>query len=479
VALPVSKRMDMSAPTRAATILVVDTEENALELAQCLRHAGYAVEVCHQAARAKRLLEERSFGAVVCDPEAIELDIGALIGSLADAPAWIELAGFGSVEDAVAAVRRGASDYIQRPFSDEQVLVAVARALERRALKSENEDLKARLSDRFGIGNLVTRDPVVQRILQSIEAVADTRATILIEGESGTGKTLFARTVHQQSGRARGPFVEVNCGALPDALLESELFGHVKGSFTGASRDKIGKFEAADHGTIFLDEIGTASPELQVKLLRVLQDRVFERVGDTKTRVCDVRVIAATNARLLEAVKSGAFREDLYWRLRVIAFELPPLRERPTDLPLLAEQFVTRFANEHGRGAKTLSDEALASIVAHRWPGNIRELEHVLERAVLLSRASTIEVLDLGFERPASAKPKEPEMAAISPVFAYRPGEPLRVALETPERAIIEAALRHCGGSRQETARMLDVNRTTLFNKMKKYKLMEFQRGAE
>jgi DNA-binding NtrC family response regulator len=475
----------MQAGAESPPVLVIDTPESAAEVSSCLRAAGYAVEVCHAGELARGLLEEHRFGAVLCDAEAVDLDVQALIGSIADAPAWIELFGFGSVEDAVDAVRRGAADCIQKPFTDEQVLVSLARALESRALKSENEALKQRLSDRFKLGQLVTREPAVQRILQSIDAVADTRATILIEGESGTGKTMLARTVHQHSGRARGPFVEVNCGALPDALLESELFGHAKGAFTGATRDKIGKFEAADRGTIFLDEIGTASPELQVKLLRVLQDRVFERVGETETRTCDVRVIAATNAQLAPAVKSGTFREDLYWRLRVIAFELPPLRERPSDLPLLAEQFTTRFAAEHARGRKVLSTDAVAALVAHRWPGNIRELEHVLERAVLLSRGTTIHAADLGLEVSAHAAHVPAgavnEAGTLGPAAgsAYTPGEPLKTALERPERAIIEAALRHCGGNRQETARLLDVNRTTLFNKMKKYNLMEFLRDEQ
>ncbi|MBL8859382.1 MAG: sigma-54-dependent Fis family transcriptional regulator [Planctomycetes bacterium] len=471
----------MSPSGSLGPILVVDAEGGAEELSNCLAGAGYSVEVCHEGEAARRLLAEHSFGAVLCDPQAVEFHIDSVGRDVADAPAWIELAGFGSVEDAVEAVRRGAADYICKPFSDEQVLLAVARALEQRALRSENKSLKERLADRFGIGKLVTRDPVVHRILQSIEAVADTRATILIEGESGTGKTLLARTVHQLSGRRDGPFVEVNCGALPDTLLESELFGHVKGAFTGASRDKIGKFEAADHGTIFLDEIGTATPELQVKLLRVLQDRVFERLGDTQVRECDVRVIAATNAKLLEAVRAGTFREDLYWRLRVIAFELPPLRARPSDVALLAEQFVARFAAEHARGPKSLGPGALATLVAHTWPGNIRELEHAVERAVLLSRDSVITEADLGFE---AAQPESAGNAVASDGTGesgapYRPGTPLRTALEAPERAIIAAALRHSGGNRKEAARALDINRTTLFNKMRKYNLMEFQCDSE
>ena len=495
----------MDVHRKPASILVVDGPESATDLAGALTAAGHEVQVCSNAARARRLLREHEYGVLLCDPEASGFEPTSELAQLGATPAWIQLAGFGSVEDAVEAVRRGAADYLEKPTTDEQVLLAVARALESSALRSENKNLKERLGERFELGQVVSRDAQVQRILQSIEVVADTRATILIEGESGTGKTLIARTIHQSSSRRQGPFVEVNCGALPDDLLESELFGHVKGAFTGAVRDKAGKFEAADGGTIFLDEIGTASSELQIKLLRVLQDRVFERVGDTRTRSTDVRVIAATNERLEAAVREGRFREDLYWRLRVIAFELPPLRARPADVPLLTERFLARFSAEHARGRKVLSPAAQSALVSHDWPGNVRELEHCIERAVLLSAGETIEVADLGLGSrvaivssngsappdttsdgtnaaaravgaPATDRSAEP---CVSPAVWFRPGVPLRELIEAPEREILRAALAHCGGSRKATARMLDVNRTTLFNKMKRYNLMEFPAGPE
>ncbi len=463
----------MHAAHENRSVLVVDGEESALALTTALRAAGYAVESATHVQRLRRLLREREFGVVVCDPEAAGVDLIAACASLDTPPPWIQLSGFGSVEDAVEAVRRGAADYLCKPCSEEQVLVAVARALEQRALRDENKTLKERLDQRFEMGNVLSRDEKMHKVLLSIEAVADTRATILIEGESGTGKTLIARTIHQRSSRRTGPFIEVNCGALPDSLLESELFGHARGAFTGAVREKAGKFEAADGGTIFLDEIGTASGDLQVKLLRVLQDRAFERVGDTKTRTSDVRVIAATNVRLEEAVRAARFREDLYWRLRVIAFEIPPLRERPTDVPLLAARFVEKYAVEHARGDKRLSSAALARLVAHTWPGNVRELEHCLERAVLLSSAPEIEPADLGL---AST---EPASQPSERTFTWQPGQTLHDALEVPEREILLGALIHCRGNRKETARMLDVNRTTLFNKMKKHNLMEFKPRAE
>jgi two-component system response regulator AtoC len=479
----------MSTPEKTqATVLVVDAEASARELSLALRAAGYAAEVSSGGARARRLLREHDVAVLLCDPEAAGFDPFEEALALADPPALVQLAGFGSVEDAVAAMRRGAFDYLCKPVSEEQVLVSVSRAIGQRRLRAENRHLKERLSDRFELGNVVSRDPRLQRILQAVEALADTRATILIEGESGTGKTLLARTIHQRSTRARGPFVEVNCGALPGGLLESELFGHARGAFTGAVRDKLGKFEAADGGTIFLDEIGTASPELQVKLLRVLQDRVLERVGETKTRTIDARVIAATNTNLEKAVFEGLFRQDLYYRLRVVALEVPPLRERPGDVPLLTERFLARFAEEHGRGAKSLDEEALGALVAYRWPGNVRELEHCLERAVLLTRGDTIRTEDLALPAARAVPVLEPGAplpssgapgASDAPVAEVLSVTTLRQALEGPEREIIHRALLQCGGNRKETARLLDVNRTTLFNKMRKYKLMEFPLRSE
>jgi transcriptional regulator with GAF, ATPase, and Fis domain len=364
----------------------------------------------------------------------------------------------------------------------------VARAVEQRGLRAENERLKADLSQRFELSSILSRDPAFQRIFQTVEALADTRATLLIEGESGTGKSLLARTIHQRSSRASAPFIEVNCGALPDTLLESELFGHARGAFTGAVKDKAGKLEAADRGTLFLDEIGSASLELQVKLLRALQEKTFERLGETRTRLVDVRVITATNTDLSRAVAAGRFREDLYYRVNVVALRLPPLRERPGDIALLAEHFAARFSVEHARPPRRLAASCMPILAAHAWPGNVRELEHCIERAVLLGRSDEIQPADLGLGSGTSARAGDHAPSAPSPGgrIDLEPGSlvptlwpdgaslSLRQALELPEREIIRWALEKNGGNRKATARMLDVNRTTLFNKMRKYDLLQF-----
>ena len=303
----------------------------------------------------------------------------------------------------------------------------------------------------------------MQAIFKTVKAVADTRTTVLVTGESGTGKTLLARALHALSSRKHGPFVEVNCGALPETLLESELFGHQKGSFTGAVRDKIGKFEAAAGGTIFLDEIGTSSPAFQVKLLRVLQDRVIERVGDTKTIPVDVRVVLATNKDLELAVQKGEFREDLYYRIQVVSIEMPPLRQRRADVQALAEHFLRRFAHEHGRPQLQFTEPALAALLAAPWPGNVRQLENVVERAVVLCQGAAIDLGDL----PATLQARPPANE-VGPLPSGSPG-PLKEALAGPEKRIIEQALAHCGGNREQAAKLLAINRSTLFHKLRKF----------
>ena len=455
------------------SVLVVDRDSHgARTLADELARAGCRVETCEGGRRLERLLEAEDWDAVLADLDSAPLEELAAIEATERAPALLLLAAFGSIHEAVEAMRAGAADYISKPVSGDRVLMALERAMERRRLLAEKRRLRADLGERFELDQLESRDPELLKVFETVRAVADTRATILVEGESGTGKTVLARSIHRMSSRARGPFVEVNCGALPEGLLETELFGHVRGAFTGAIKDRPGKFEAADGGTIFLDEIACAPHDLQVKLLRVLQDRELERVGDTRTRKVDVRVIAATNADLRAAVRAGRFREDLYYRIHVVRLVLPPLRERPGDVLLLAERFLARLANDYGRPALRFHPDCFEVLASHTWPGNVRELENGIERALLLSKGPEILPQDL---------PCEPRGRALAAALVEAGPTPrsLREALEDSERRILLEALQRNGGRRLETARMLGVNRTTLFNKMRKYELMDLEFGDE
>jgi DNA-binding NtrC family response regulator len=379
----------------------------------------------------------------------------------------IVVTGFGTIENAVQAIREGASDYVTKPLIDEELMVRVQRAIEQHRLRDENRTMREELDRRSAFDEIIAFDERMQKLFKVIDSVAPTRTTVLITGESGTGKTMIARAIHRASGRKNAPFVEVNCGALPDTLLESELFGHVRGAFTGAVKDRVGKFEQAGGGTIFLDEIGTATPALQVKLLRVLQDRQVERVGDSRTLQVDVRVILATNMDLRAMVRDGRFREDLFYRINVVSLDLAPLRERLHDIAPLARHFLERFARENQKDVTDFSPDAMAALLGYPWPGNVRELENAIERAVVLSRKQIIEAEDL---------PKR------SPEAGPFPGDedvilPLKIAIQGPEKRIIEKALARNAGNRQNTAAMLGVNRTTLFNKMKKYGLLGSRTG--
>lgn len=467
-----SKAMNMAPiPERSPRVLVMDSDqEDALDLAERLNTAGYMASTLREWDELNSSVAA-SYDVIIGEADTTSLEDLAASLDPSEAPAWILLTAFGSIQDAVGAMRAGASDYLTKPFPIDRLLMSLERAVERRALVTENQQLLEDLGRRYSLGSMRSTSDAMRDVFDTVRAVADTRATVLLEGESGTGKSLLARSLHEAGDRSDQPFVVVNCGALPSDLLESELFGHVKGSFTGAIADRAGKFELAEGGTLFLDEIACAPLDLQVKLLRVLQERTYERVGDTKTKTANVRIIAASNEDLASAVEAQRFREDLYYRIRVVAVKVPPLRDRTGDIPFLAKAFLDRFCREHGRELEGFTPRALQALAAHTWPGNVRELENALERTVLLATGTALTNSDLPDEVTASSK--NLESTAFQPDSIASPLLPLKVALEAPEREILVSALLQSQGCRKSTAEVLDINRTTLFNKMRKYGLME------
>jgi DNA-binding NtrC family response regulator len=449
-------------------ILVADPDPRAQQsLEAMLSERGYEFGAANDVQHALEPVHDGQVDLILADlslPGGGGMELLEKVRAANPETAVVLLSAFGSVQDAVKAMQMGAADFLGKPFAKDQVMLAVDRALEKTALQRENQELKIALDDRLRLDNVIGSDPRMQAIFKTVQAVADTRTTVLITGESGTGKTLLARALHQLSDRKAGPFVEVNCGALPESLLESELFGHIKGSFTGAVRDKLGKFEAASGGTIFLDEIGTSTPAFQIKLLRVLQDRLIERVGDTNTVSVDVRIVLATNKDLEKAVVDGEFREDLFYRINVVSVEMPPLRQRPLDIQPLAQHFLHRFNQEHGRSVEAFTDGAIAALIQAPWPGNVRQLENAVERAVVLCHGTAIDRNDL----PATMT--LPSGAVSMPASAPNVGPPLplKEALVEPEKRIIEQALTFCDGNRERAATLLAINRSTLFHKLKK-----------
>jgi DNA-binding NtrC family response regulator len=369
--------------------------------------------------------------------------------------------GYGSVSDAVECIKKGAYDYFTKPIDNERLSITVKRALERKALRDENKGLKNELVDMAVSQKIAFRSKKMELLIQKAKIAADTEATILITGESGTGKTLLAKYIHYNSQKAQQPFVEVSCGALSEGLLESELFGHRKGAFTGADRDKKGKFEVARDGTIFLDDINSASVGLQIKLLRVIEEKSFERVGDTKTMNTSARVIAATNKDLRELSRKELFREDLFHRLNVISLEIPSLNERREDFPILVQHFLHKYSRKHKRPVKTIDEWTLSVLSHHDWQGNVRELENVIERAVIFSHGGEIRISDLPEEIAGKGNRLEVEATKLS----------LNEALERFEEYHINKTLNSNDGNRYKTANDLGISRATLFNKMRKYKL--------
>ncbi len=448
-------------------LLLIDDDRHLLgSMAQWLREQGYATDTAASLAEGIAAVDRKTYDLVLADVRLGDGDGFAVLAHCRQhypAVSVIMITGYGTVECAVEAIRLGAFDFLTKPLIDDELEMAIERALSQREVLEENKTLKAQLDLRFGMENIIGHDHRMLKIYDMVDSVADTRATVLITGESGTGKSLIARAIHRRSVRRDKPFVEVACGALPETLLESELFGHVAGAFTGATGNKPGKFMQADGGTVFLDEISTASPGMQVKLLRVLQDFEFEQVGGTETFTIDIRVILATNEDLCRAVAEGRFRQDLFYRINVINIELPALRDRISDIPLLGDHFLAEVRQDSGKTVHGFTDQAVAALQRYSWPGNVRELQNVIERAVLLGKSDMIAIEDL-----------PPELAAAGPVSIEPIGtRTLKQALEGPERQIIREVLEAHNWNRHETAEALGINRTTLYKKMKRLGLEE------
>jgi DNA-binding NtrC family response regulator len=462
--------MPLATEKTPVRVLVVDDDRIILDsLAEFLRLEGYEVEVVTSFSVAAQVLERRGVDVVLSDvnmPGGNGFELLHVVRRRFPETVVIMMTGYGTIESAVEAIKMGAYDYLTKPIIDVELKVCVERAVSQQALLRENRILRETLDLRYGLESVVGHDYRMLKVFDLVESVAPSRVTVLVEGASGTGKSLIAKVIHRRSGRGDKPFVEVSCGALPETLLESELFGHVRGAFTGAIFNKAGKFKVAHGGTIFLDEISSASPALQVKLLRVLQTHQFEPVGSNKTETVDVRVILATNVNLEAEVKAGRFREDLFYRINVVSFDMPPLADRIGDIPLLARHFLNRFCADMNRMIMDFDDAAMHTLQRYRWPGNIRELENVVERAVVLCKGRHVTVDDLPPKllHAAAADAAEPSPGVYQPMS-------LREALEEPEKRILEAALRANGWNRQLTAEQLGINRTTLYKKMKRYGL--------
>ena len=464
--------LQANTPTKPR-LLILDEDRIILQsLSQFLRREGYDVRTSDDPESALAILENGQIELLLADinmpglkPAEFLRDIRRKFPHVV----VVVITSYGSIGGAVEATKIGAFDYLTKPIVDEEIRVVVEKAARQQSLLFENHALKQQLDLRFGLENVVGHDHKMLKIFDLVEAVADNRTTVLMTGESGTGKSLLARAIHHRSPRRDKPFIEVSCGALPESLLESELFGHVKGAFTGAVSDKPGRFMAADGGTIFLDEINSASPAMQVKLLRVLQERSFEPVGSSETKTVDVRVLLATNVDLAAMVAANQFRQDLYYRINVVNIKLPPLRERSSDLTLLATTFLRRFSRETGREIIGFTDAAMAALQRYNWPGNVRELENAIERAVVLCRRPQIDVEDL--PEAIQTHTARPSISRLEDEEYCAKAMPLEAALEMPERKIIEAALKRNAWNRQATASELDINRTTLYKKMRKYRL--------
>lgn len=447
-------------------ILVVDDEQSMRELLSImLRKERYVVVTAENGEKAVTAMQADIFDLVITDLKMPQMDGIALLKAIKEVSPdtiVIMMTAFGTMEGAETARSLGAYDYIGKPFNNDEIRLVIQNALEKRHLRNENILLKREIESRSGFENFIGKSDSMQRIFSLIRQVADTTSTVLVSGESGTGKELVARAIHFNSSRKNHPFVTINCGALPETLLESELFGYMKGAFTGAASNKQGLFEAANGGTIFLDEISATTPALQIKLLRVLQEREFKRVGGTSDIKVDVRVIAASNKDLRSEAAKGLFREDLFYRLNVIPMHLPPLRERKDDIPPLVDFYLRKKST--GRQAKIMSPDALRMLMNYHWPGNVRELENTIERMAILATGDTINMDHL-----SESLKSESSHAEIMPLEIPESGIDLERMLQNAERSLLMKALERTGGVKTEAARLLGLSFRSFRHRLKKY----------
>jgi DNA-binding NtrC family response regulator len=447
------------------TILVVDDETKILNaLAGALREDGHEVVATSNPREAQKLLARRLFDLLIVDnlmPELTGLDLIRELAATPDGerPQILLMTAHATVESAIEAMKLGALDYLQKPFEIDELLVLVRRALDHQRLHTHHRYLLSERDEEFSHYGIVGRSRRVQEVIRTAELVAQSKSTVLITGETGTGKELVARAIHDRSAQREMALIKVNCAAIPETLLESELFGHVRGAFTGATANKKGKFALADGGSIFLDEIGTMSPALQAKLLRVLQEREFEPLGAERSQKVDVRVIAATNRDIRQMVSDGKFQEDLYYRLNVIPIAIPPLRERKEDIPILVEHFIRKHAQRAGKRADGIDDEALATLQSYDWPGNVRELENTIERAVVLSTS------------PMIRTPSVIMLGATGAPPAGLPGMNLRQNLEWTERETVRRALENAGGVKKDAAEAMGISQRALSYYLAKHRI--------
>jgi two-component system, NtrC family, response regulator AtoC len=464
--------------TALRRILVVDDEESLRHMLQLfLSREGFEVVSAASATQALAELEARPYDCVICDvrmPGTSGLDLLDELRRRGPLPTIIMMSAYGSNDLALQAMKRGAYDYVGKPFKPDEVLLVLRKAEERERLRRENQSLRRVLSDRVAgpagpgtLAGMIGKSPAMQKIFRTIQRVAEYKTNVLITGESGTGKELVARAVHDLSPRAAGPFVAVNCGAIPESLLESELFGHRKGAFTDASRDKRGLFEEANGGTLFLDEIGELPVAVQVKFLRALQEEEIRRVGDTKETPVDVRVVAATVRDLPAEVKLGRFREDLYYRLNVLPIHLSPLRERVEDIPPLVEHFVSHYARKHGMQVESIAPEAMQLLLDYAWPGNVRELENTIERAMVLCDGPRIEAAVLEDRIRTTVDRDRSRAPAIGTEMS------IKKASRFVEEELIRKALVQTGGNRTNAAKILEISHRALLYKIKDYQITD------